>query len=188
MNVPAPFVMSRGDAARRLAALTTTPPTYVGPPALQGTPPPGYRLADERGVIGDGEHDLERAGELLRSWQVHRQAGLDVVGAFRAEVGAQVSSVVRLGPLLVAAPCRVTAVHQGPDLRGFSYATLPGHPEQGEESFAARLGGDGRVRLQVRAIWRPAGLLSRLALPLTVVLQRRATAAYVEAARALLAD
>ena len=188
MNVPAPLVMSRGDAARRLAALTTTPPTYAGPPALQGTPPPGYRLADERGVIGDGEHDLERAGELLRSWQVHRQAGLDVVGAFRAEVGAQVSSVVRLGPLLVAAPCRVTAVHQGPDLRGFSYATLPGHPEQGEVSFSARLGCDGRVRLQVRAIWRPAGLLSRLALPLTVVLQRRATAAYVEAARALLAD
>lgn len=187
MRVPAPLVLSRSEAARRLAALTTTAPTYVGPPALQGAPPPGYRLADERGVIGDGQRDLERAGELLRSWQVHRQAGLDVVGAFRADVDAQVSSVVRLGPLLVAAPCRVTAVHDGPDLRGFSYATLPGHPEQGEEAFAARLGGDGRVRLQVRAIWRPAGLLTRLALPITVVLQRRATAAYVEAARTLLA-
>ena len=153
---------------------------------MHGAPPPGYRLADERGIIGDGQRDLKRAGELLRSWQVHRQAGLDVVGAFRAEVDAQVSSVVRLGPLLVAAPCRVTAVHDGPDLRGFSYATLPGHPEQGEEAFVARLGGDGRVRLQVRAIWRPAGLLTRLALPLTVVLQRRATVAYVESARRLL--
>jgi hypothetical protein len=39
------------------------------------------------------------------------------------------------------------------------------------------------VRLQIRAIWRPAGLLTQLALPLTVVLQRRATKAYVDAAR-----
>ena len=143
-------------------------------------------MNDERGVIGRGQRDLERAGEVLRAWQVHRGAGLDVVGAHRAEVGARVSSVVRLGPLLVAAPCLVTAVHDGPDLRGFSYATLPGHPEQGEEAFTVRLGGDELVRLQVRAIWRPAGLLTRLALPITVVLQRRATAAYVDVARRLL--
>jgi len=39
----------------------------------------------------------------------------------------------------------------------------------------------------VPAIWRPAGLLTQLALPLTVVLQRRATKAYVDAAQRLLA-
>ena len=186
MRVPAPLVTSRADAAQRLAALTTAPPTYVGPPARQGGAPPGYRLADEQGVVGRGQRDLERAGELLLSWQVHSGAGLDVVGSSRAKVGARVSSVVRLGPLLVAAPCLVTAVHNEPVVRGFSYATLPGHPEQGEESFAARLGDDGLVRLQVRAIWRPAGLLTRLALPITLVLQRRATAAYVDSARRLL--
>lgn len=184
---PAPLVASRGDAARRLARLTTTPSPYAGPPALGGATPSGYRLADERGVVGRGESQLTRLGELLRTWHVHRGSGLDVVGAPRADVGSRVSSLVRLGPLLVAAPCVVTAVHDGPDVRGFSYATLPGHPELGEEAFVVRLGGDGLVRLQVRAIWRPAGLLTRLALPLTVVLQRRATTAYVEAARALLA-
>ncbi len=88
----------------------------------------------------------------------------------------------------MAAPCLVTAVHDRGDERGFSYATLPGHPEQGEESFVARLGEHGVVTLQVRAIWRPAGLLTQLALPATVVLQRRATAEYVAAARRVLQE
>lgn len=129
-----------------------------------------------------------RLGEALVTWQVHDGAGLVVVGAPRAVVGARASSTARIGPLLVAAPCVVTAVHEADGVRGFSYATLPGHPEQGEEAFVARLLADGVVSLQVRAIWRPAGLLTRLALPVTVVLQRRATRAYVEAARRLLGD
>lgn len=184
--LPSPFVTSRGDAERRLALLATAAPTYDGPSAIDGPAPPGYRLADERDDVGRGAADLDRLGELLRQWQVHRGAGLDVVGAARADVGARCSSVARLGPALIAAPCLVTAVHEGPDVRGFSYATLPGHPERGEEAFVARLGDDGRVRLRVRAIWRPAGLLPTLGLPLALVLQRRATIAYVEAARELL--
>ena len=184
--LPSPFVTSRGDAQRRLADVATEAPTYTGPPARDGDPPAGYRLADERGEVGRGAADLERLGELLRRWQVHRGAGLDVVGAALADVGARCSSVARLGPALIAAPCVVTAVHKGADVRGFSYATLPGHPEQGEEAFTARLGGDGLVRLRVRAIWRPAGLLPTLGLPLALVLQRRATLAYVESARVLL--
>lgn len=179
-------MLSTGDAARRLAALTDAKPTYDGPPALDGDAPAGYRLADERGEVGCGVRDLDKLGEGLRSWQVHAGAGLQVVGAPRADVGARVSSTVRLGPLMVAAPCVVTAVHDGADVRGLSYVTLPGHPEQGEEAFTARLGVDGVVRLQVRAIWRPAGLLTTLALPLTIVLQKRATAEYVAAARRLL--
>lgn len=184
--LPAPFVTSRGDAERRLVLLATAGPTYDGPPAVDGDAPPGYRLADERDDVGRGTADLDRLGELLGRWQVHRGAGLDVVGAARADVGARCSSVARLGPALIAAPCVVTAVHEAQDVRGFSYATLPGHPERGEEAFVARLGDDGRVRLRVRAIWRPAGLLPTLGLPLALVLQRRATVAYVESARALL--
>jgi len=186
MRAPGPLVLSTADAARRLAALTGEAPTYQGPPAFDGAPPAGYRLADERGDVGRGVRDLDLLGEGLRSWQVHQGAGLFVVGAQRADVGSRVSSTVRLGPLMVAAPCVVTAVHDDEDVRGFSYVTLPGHPEQGEEAFTARLGQDGIVRLQVRAIWRPAGLLTRLALPLTIVLQKRATAEYVAAARRLL--
>jgi uncharacterized protein (UPF0548 family) len=186
MRVPGPLVLSKADAARRLAALTGATPTYEGPGAFDGAPPPGYRLADERGEVGRGVRDLDTLGVGLRAWRVHEGAGLQVVGSHRADVGARVSSTVRLGPLTVAAPCVVTAVHDDEDVRGFSYVTLPGHPEQGEEAFVARLGRDGVVRLQVRAIWRPAGLLTTLALPLTIVLQKRATAAYVAAARRLL--
>ena len=33
------------------------------------------------------------------------------------------------------APCRVVYVIDEPDIRGFAYGTLPGHPESGEERF-----------------------------------------------------
>lgn len=182
----APLVASRADAGRRLAELTTTAATYGGPSALGDPAPAGFRLTDRRGVVGRGEGDLADLGAALRQWRVHRGAGLNVIGAPHADVGARVSSLVRYGPLLVAAPCVVTAVHDRPGVRGFSYATLPGHPERGEEAFVARLDPDDLVRLQVRAIWQPAGVLTRIALPLTVLLQRRATTAYVDAARDLL--
>lgn len=182
------MVVSRSDAARRLAALGAAAPTYDGPSAYDGTPPPGYRLTDEHEEIGVGLRDFERVGEALRTWRVHRGAGLTVVGCPCADVGARVSSTLRIGPVMIAAPCLVTAVHDRGDERGFSYATLPGHPEQGEESFVARLGPGGVVTLRVRAIWRPAGLLTQLALPATVVLQRRATAEYVAAARRVLQE
>lgn len=186
MKVPAPVVVSRSDAARRLAALTEAEPTYDGPPAYDGMPPRGYRLADEHQEIGVGLRDFERVGEALRAWRVHRGAGLQVVGSPHADVGARVTSTVRIGPVLVAAPCLVTAVHDRGDERGFSYVTLPGHPERGEEAFVARIDQHGIVSLRVRAIWRPAGLLTQLALPATVLLQRRATAQYVAAARRVL--
>ena len=45
---------------------------------------------------------------------------------------------------------------------GFSYGTLPGHPESGEEQFLLELDDDRRVRFTISAISRPASPLAKL--------------------------
>jgi len=75
--------------------------------------------------------------------------------------------VVTLGTpwLSLAAPCRIVGVLDEPDSWGFAYGTLPGHPEQGEESFVVSIGGDDVVRFRITAFSRPGEWIARLAGP-----------------------
>ncbi|SIP67631.1 hypothetical protein BN9982_740001 [Mycobacterium tuberculosis] len=41
--------------------------------------------------------------------------------------------MVLVGIAFLRAPCRVVYVIDEPDVRGFGYGTLPGHPVSGEE-------------------------------------------------------
>jgi hypothetical protein len=58
----------------------------------------------------------------------------------------------------VVCPCRVVHVVDEPRRRGFAYGTLPGHPEQGEESFTVTHEADDSVVFRVAAFSRPATL------------------------------
>lgn len=53
-------------------------------------------------------------------------------------------------------PVRVIYVIDEPNRRGFAYGTLPGHPEDGEESWIVEQRDDGSVWITVRAFSRPA--------------------------------
>ena len=53
-------------------------------------------------------------------------------------------------------PVRVIYVVDEPRRRGFAYGTLPGHPEDGEESWMLEHRDDGSVWLTIRAFSRPA--------------------------------
>ena len=86
----------------------------------------------------------------------------------------------RIGLVL---PCRVVHVVDEPRRRGFAYGTLPGHPEQGEESFMVSHEPDGSVVLRISAFSRPGNALSRLCGPLARWVQDRMTNRYVDAAR-----
>ena len=68
-----------------------------------------------------------------------------------------------------------------PRRRGFSYGTLTGHPETGEERFLLERLDDGRVTLTITAISRPASTLARLGGPLTRAAQRWMTQRYLRA-------
>ena len=66
-----------------------------------------------------------------------------------------------------------------PDRFGFTYATLPGHPECGWESFVvARV--EAEVRFTIEAVSKPAATIVRLGAPIARQLQKRATIRYLD--------
>lgn len=108
--------------------------------------------------------------------------------ASRAEVGALVTMRPGFGPFRLHVPTVVTGVVSSPERVGFTYATLPGHPEAGTESFTVErrsAAGDRAVDeiwFVVDAVSRPASLLARASGPAGRIAQRAATRAYLWAA------
>jgi len=174
---------SPASMTRQLSAAQAADPTYPENGAtLTDELPEGYYFVDEETVIGRGADVLARAVEGLGSWQAHRVRGVRVFPADAPlQVGATV--VVTLGPGLgaIAAPCRIIAVIDEPGRFGFAYGTLPGHPEQGEESFVVTIAGDGTVRFNIRAFSRPGEPLTRLAGSFGRWMQSIATKEYLRA-------
>jgi uncharacterized protein (UPF0548 family) len=78
-------------------------------------------------------------------------------------------------------PVRVIYVVDEPRRKGFAYGTLPGHPEDGEESWIIEHRDDDSVWIVVRAFSRPSHWYLRLATPLLRLQQRRLTNRYLRA-------
>jgi uncharacterized protein (UPF0548 family) len=82
----------------------------------------------------------------------------------------------------VSAPCRVVYVVDEPDRQGFAYGTLPGHAESGEELFMVRFdAASGDVYAEVAAFSRHATWWSRVASPITSLVQKIVTQRYLRA-------
>jgi uncharacterized protein (UPF0548 family) len=118
------------------------------------------------------------ATAALRGWRAHRGAGVRVYPADPPAEGRTVGLAVRLGPLYVLAGCRITRVVDCSDEYGFTYATLPGHPEQGEETFLLRRD-DDTTRFVITVLSRPVDLLARLAWPVSRLAQRHVSNGYL---------
>lgn len=99
------------------------------------------------------------------------------------EPGSTVAIVTRQLGLWVLAACRVESVTDEPSSFGFVYSTLPDHPERGYESFMVRHLGDGEVIFDIEAVSRPGIPLVRIGAPVTRMVQRRASHAYLAALR-----
>lgn len=138
--------------------------------------------------VGQGAASFDRLVDSLLRWDVHREAGLSVGSTGPVSLGSSVALVKWFGPVGVLAPCRVIEVVDEPHRRGFVYAALPDHPEQGEERFTVLLADVGEVRFRVEAWSRPAGFLPRLGRPVAEALQDRVTKAYLAAAQRLASD
>lgn len=146
--------------------------------------PDGYGHLARNQVIGRGRDAFDAAADLLMTWGMHRAAGLGIEAtAPRATVGVDV--LIDVGPSFVpiTAPCRVIHTIDQPDRIGFTYGTLEGHPEHGEESFSILLDGDD-VRFVLIGFSRPASLASRLSGPIGRAVQRRLLDRYTAAVRA----
>ncbi|MGV0717874.1 DUF1990 domain-containing protein [Mycolicibacterium sp. XJ662] len=163
----------------RLSELATLPLTYAEVGATAGPLPAGYHHVHKSAVIGRGRARFEEAAATGMRWGMLRGAGVRVEATTEtAQVGAEV--IVHLGP--VRAPCRVVYVVDEADRRGFAYGTLPGHAESGEELFLVRYDPDtDEVCAVVTAFSRHATWWSRLASPVTSLVQRIVTERYLQA-------
>jgi uncharacterized protein (UPF0548 family) len=169
----------------RLERLQDLPLSYPDVGATGTALPDGYGHIGRNTVIGTGLESFRAAGECLMTWEMHRRAGLHVdATAPRASRGVNV--LVKVGPswLPIDAPCRVLHTVEEHDRIGFTYGTLEGHPEEGEESFSVLLDDDGTVRFVVIAFSRPATLVTRLAGPLGRFAQGKILDRYLDAVRA----
>lgn len=171
-------------ASDRLARLADLGLTYREVGATGTSLPEGYTHLGRNQVIGEGREAFAAAAELLMTWGMHRAAGLTIdATAPRAAVGVDV--LIGVGPSFVpiTAPCRVIHTIDQPDRIGFTYGTLEGHPEQGEESFSILLDGDD-VRFVLIGFSKPATIASRLSGPIGRSIQRRLLDRYTAAVRA----
>jgi len=137
-----------------------------------------YDLDQRYFEIGHGRPCFESAARALFGWEHFGVSWVELHGATEAaHPGQTVASLVSVFGVWFLNPCRVIAVRPleaDADLAAFSYGTLPGHVEAGEERFAVHFDpSSGAVRYEISAFSRPAKLLPRLAYPLARRLQRQ---------------
>lgn len=165
-----------------LERLADAPLTYTEVGATYGELPDGYAHLRVQAVLGTGRAALERAGTALLTWRAQRGAGSDVLASQTPlREGTVVAQRMRIGPLHFDAPCRVVAVRDEPDRRGFAYGSLPGHPAVGEERFEVRIDESGTVWGEVVAFSRPGRWYTRLGAPAARLVQRRTVRRYLRA-------
>ncbi|WP_189130723.1 DUF1990 family protein [Wenjunlia tyrosinilytica] len=134
--------------------------------------PDGYDRLRVTAPVGHGRALFEAAGEAVLDWSMHRAVGVRIAPHTpRAAPGVEVTPELGVGPLRVAAPCRVVWTVDDERRTGFAYGTLPGHPERGEEAFVVEFDGDA-VTLTVTAFSRPARWYTRAAARLVPLFQR----------------
>ena len=145
--------------------------TYAEVGATRHDPlPAGYRHLRYRTRLGRGGFDV--AAQAVLTFRMHEASGDRVESsAPRASPGVTVISRIGLGPLRLRVPCRVVWAEDGPDLAGFGYGTLPGHPARGEESFVVTRDADGEVWFTITAFSRPARWDMKVIGPLAPLLQ-----------------
>ena len=150
--------------------------------------PPGYRYDRWTRDLGNGRPAFERAADGLRNWRMHTTSGLIVAHSGTPTVGSIVAMAAPLPVGYIDVVCRVVAVDDQADRYGFTYGTLPVHPEQGEESFTIVMAPDGAVAAEIIAVSRSRHPLARAFPPIARRLQRIATTRYLDAIQSLAAE
>lgn len=126
--------------------------------------PPGFNHLRYETFIGYGATTMEVATQAVLSFDLYREMGLG------AELNGQ-TVIVKIG--FLRAPCQLLWTESTLDRSGFTYGTLRGHPECGEETFILTHTAEDQVWLQIRSFSRPARWYAYLAAPVIPLLQRQ---------------
>jgi uncharacterized protein (UPF0548 family) len=172
--------LSKTRLLRLLDAARQQVPSYPEVGATAGPElPNGYRHDYYERRIG-GPADFNRAAKGLSQWEAHRGAGASIIPPDPVSKGATILVVMALGPLQMIAPCRIIDVSETEHEFRFTYGTLPGHPERGEESFSVERRSDGTY-FGIVAFSRPQELTTRLSGPIGRGIQKLVTGRYLTA-------
>jgi uncharacterized protein (UPF0548 family) len=137
----------------------------------EGPLPTPYRQLTYRTLIGAGV--MEPASQAVLTWRMHRAAGVLIeTSTSSAAPGTIVVSRLGVGPLRLAAPCRVVWAEHTPNHAGFGYGTLPGHPMRGEEAFAVSRTDSDEVWFTITAFSLPVSWYARAGGPVIPLLQK----------------
>lgn len=96
----------------------------------------------------------------------------------RADSPIRVGSIVTMRFLLWEFSCRVLSLIDEPHRTGFTYGTLPGHLERGEESFVLERATDGTLTFTVEAHSEPATWWLRVLRPVVTPARQVITRAF----------
>ncbi|MCF2572324.1 DUF1990 family protein [Brevibacterium sp. UCMA 11754] len=114
----------------------------------------------------EDDTDPLNVGSSCAAGAAGRAAGTSVgAGLPRVRAGQEPTIFVRLGPFRLPEPARVIEVFEAEARRGFTYATKPGYPITGEESFILIHADDDRVFLVLRSVSRAGMGIWRLGEP-----------------------
>lgn len=173
-----PFAPKQRDLDRLRSAAERQKLSYEGVGgSITGVHPPRYHWhSSELTVVAD----WESAKAAVASWAGHRSVG-GVLAPEKPALtqGETMAFGVRVLGVWATGTCRIVDVIDDGTRFGFSYGTLPHHPERGEEMFAVLHNGDGTVTFRVAAFSRPAGLLTTMIGPVGRLIQRRMTSRYL---------
>lgn len=143
--------------------------------------PAGYGHVRRSKVIGEGAGVFAKASRELMHWEIQRRSGLTVKAVEPVTVDEIVWMGLAVGPVKVGFRCRVVEVVDEPRRKGFSYGTLRGHPETGEEAFILAWREDDVVELHIVAFSKPAAWWARIGGPAGKMVQRGMTDRYLKA-------
>ena len=175
MHLGRPSAGSLQRLAERSAKQATTNTAGL----LNRPTPTGFKRKSWQRHVEHG--DFAAAADAIRHWRGHDAAGVKRYPACPKIIGGETLALaIPVGPIWISATCRIVEVVDSPDRYGFTYSTLPHHPEDGEESFVVTRQEDGTVDVTVTAVWRPATLANHLCPPLTRFLQNRAINHYLD--------
>ncbi|MCA8998205.1 MAG: DUF1990 domain-containing protein [Planctomycetaceae bacterium] len=165
------------DVRRFLQLQSSQSLSYGSPGLLHDPPPPGFTVDHSRRQIGPGRAAYDIARNSLSTW---RQFDLGWVEPFPRQTpvkaGQCLAILARVLGIWWWNACRIVEVFddQNDGRRfGFSYGTLPGHMECGEERFLVEIDGEDRVWYEILTYSRPHSRLARLGSPYARFVQRR---------------
>lgn len=133
-----------------------------------------YNFDHNQAVIGNGEHDFERAKQAIREWRMFDMPWIELCWPDTPiEEGQTVAILIRHFGFYSLNAARIVYTIDDSDQFGFAYGTLEDHGESGEERFSVRFDREsGDVAYDLYAYSRPNHLLAWLGYPLTRILQK----------------